>query len=307
METLKDFLWPIVAIGGLGAFIDFLIGKTGQERAKDFLLKWWVRFDDVHWKNFGREEGLFSGRLIEKLCGRRVWSLRRITIATLILPVLTLFAVLKLLAFGGSHIEWCNDCGLRDLAFGLVVFLIGFSLSVSFTKMIAIGMAHLCGIGSLRNFCVFTISLIFNYLFLVWWFPITFLIKAALTLWVGMVGMPSITDFTKVSIVYRTLLDAVLIYYVNNPIYPTFFMMLFLIPKQSVDFIVFYETSCVPSVFRFLLSVVFVGSFLIRPLVMHPVNLVWARIIESEKPVFTVTFGGAAALASAITEAAKHL
>jgi len=65
METLKDFLWPIVLIGGLGAFIDFLIGKTGQARAKDFLLKWWVRFDDVHWKNFGKEEGLFAGRLIE--------------------------------------------------------------------------------------------------------------------------------------------------------------------------------------------------------------------------------------------------
>jgi hypothetical protein len=46
MEALKDFLWPIVLVGGLGALIDFLIGKAGQERAKDFLLKWWVRFDD---------------------------------------------------------------------------------------------------------------------------------------------------------------------------------------------------------------------------------------------------------------------
>jgi hypothetical protein len=40
---------------------------------------------------------------------------------------------------------------------------------------------------------------------------------------------------------------------------------------------------------------------------MRPVSLVWARIIESEKPVFTLTFGGAAAFASAIGEAAKHL
>ena len=52
METLKDILWPIVVVGGLGAFIDFLIGRTGQQKAKDFLLKWWVRFDDVRWKNF---------------------------------------------------------------------------------------------------------------------------------------------------------------------------------------------------------------------------------------------------------------
>jgi hypothetical protein len=47
METLKDFLWPIVAFGGLGAFIDFLIGRAGQEKTKDLLLKWWVRFDGV--------------------------------------------------------------------------------------------------------------------------------------------------------------------------------------------------------------------------------------------------------------------
>jgi len=39
---------------------------------------------------------------------------------------------------------------------------------------------------------------------------------------------------------------------------------------------------------------------------MRPVNLVSRRIIESDKPVFTLTFGGAAAFASALTEAAKQ-
>jgi hypothetical protein len=80
METLKDFLWPIVAVGGLGAFIDFLIGRTRQQKAKDFLLRWWVRFDDIRWKNFGREEGLFAGRLIERWFGKRIWSVRRLVV-----------------------------------------------------------------------------------------------------------------------------------------------------------------------------------------------------------------------------------
>jgi hypothetical protein len=88
METLKDILLPIVLLGGLGALIDFLIGKAGQERAKDFLLRWWVRFDDVHWKNFGREEGLFAGRLIERWFGGRIWSLRRVLAGLLLLTVL---------------------------------------------------------------------------------------------------------------------------------------------------------------------------------------------------------------------------
>jgi hypothetical protein len=41
-----------LAGGELGAVIDFLIGRTGQKKAKNFLLKWWVRFDEVHWKEF---------------------------------------------------------------------------------------------------------------------------------------------------------------------------------------------------------------------------------------------------------------
>ena len=77
METLKDILWPVVLVGGFGAFIDFLIGRAGQEKARDWLLEWWVRFDDVRWRNFGREEGLFAGRLIEKLFGKRIWGIRR--------------------------------------------------------------------------------------------------------------------------------------------------------------------------------------------------------------------------------------
>ena len=81
METVKNILWPVALVGGLGAFIDFLIGKTGQARAKDFLLKWWVRFDDVHWKNFGKEEGLFAGRLIGEWFGKRLWCFRRAVVA----------------------------------------------------------------------------------------------------------------------------------------------------------------------------------------------------------------------------------
>jgi hypothetical protein len=58
---------------------------------------------------------------------------------------------------------------------------------------------------------------------------------------------------------------------------------------------------------RLVLSMIFVGSFLLRPLLMRPINLVWRRIVESDKPVFTPTFGGVAALGAAISEAAKHL
>jgi hypothetical protein len=39
---------------------------------------------------------------------------------------------------------------------------------------------------------------------------------------------------------------------------------------------------------------------------MRPVSYIWERIVESEQPVFTLVFGGLAAFATAIEEAAKH-
>jgi hypothetical protein len=190
METLKDFLWPIVLVGGLGAFIDFLIGKTGQERAKDFLLRWWVRFDDVRWKNFGREEGLFSGRLIEKWFWQRLWGVRRITAAFVLLAVFLCLGFLKfsLMGFQPDNFEceycdWpsrsdnlakmthailfntqynnlvCFYCGSQaELYTGvreLFLCLIGFCISVSFTKFITVRMTYLCRIGKFRNLVIF--------------------------------------------------------------------------------------------------------------------------------------------------------
>jgi hypothetical protein len=77
--------------------------------------------------------------------------------------------------------------------------------------------------------------------------------------------------------------------------------------SDPVDLFSLYCLSLFPNVFRFALSIIFVGSFLLKPVVMRPVNLVWRRVVESDKPVFTVMFGGAAAFATAISEAAKHL
>src|SRR5215469_5431885 len=96
METLKDILLPVVVAGVLGRFIDFLIGKAGQERAKDFLLRWWVRFDDVRWRNFGREEGLFSGHLIERWFGLHPWSYRRISVAIKLYALFLCIGFIKL-------------------------------------------------------------------------------------------------------------------------------------------------------------------------------------------------------------------
>jgi hypothetical protein len=78
------FLWPIPVFAFLGSFIDFYIGKKGQERARDFLLTWWVRFDDIRWGNFGPKEAEATSSIIESWFGTHLLSLKRIVRATLV-------------------------------------------------------------------------------------------------------------------------------------------------------------------------------------------------------------------------------
>jgi hypothetical protein len=61
-----------------------------------------------------------------------------------------------------------------------------------------------------------------------------------------------------------------------------------------------------PNLTRLSISVIFVASFFLRPL-QRPIMTLWARIIESDKPVFTVVFGGGATLIKAIHEIASSL
>ena len=63
-------------------------------------------------------------------------------------------------------------------------------------------------------------------------------------------------------------------------------------------------TNLLPNLSRFLIMMTFIGSFALKPL-QNPIMTLWARVIESGKPVFTLLFGGTAALAKAIQEIIK--
>src|SRR5271168_4053160 len=52
---LSDALETVVACGGVGALIDFWIGRTGQDRVREWLTEWWIRLSYVRWGNFGRK------------------------------------------------------------------------------------------------------------------------------------------------------------------------------------------------------------------------------------------------------------
>jgi hypothetical protein len=309
METLKNFLWPIVAIGGFGAFIDFLIGKAGQEKAKDFLLRWWVRFDDVRWKNFGREEGLFAGRLIEKWFGQKIWSARRIVAAFTVFCIFYLIGSITIYArinhdieMGVSRIKysWCAICnvGIQRAVVDLIVSYLSFATGVSFTKFITLRLAYLSEDRKVKNLIMFFSMLIISYMSLLLWSPITEWIRSDIMFLLG-------GDKT-LRFVLGDLLGQMMNHIIElfTSAYPQVFV--YMLQSNSLDVFAFYALALFSPVFRLLLSVTFVGSFLLKPLIIRPASLVWARIVESAKPVFTLIFGGATAVAKVISEAVEH-
>jgi hypothetical protein len=309
MDKLKDFLWPVVLFGGVGALIDFLIGRAGQAKAKDFLLKWWVRFDDIKWNNFGREEGLFAGEIIQKLFGRRVWSIRRIASAVIVTVFLYVFFALMHRTTDISDLK-----SAIVISSGTVASIISFSLSISFTKSVTLLVARLCGVSELKNIIFFLIMLIFNYVCLAIWSPLMYGIKLISLIIIG--GIIHEFHYRIFNIQFWQdflhIVGELYQYYTETiSLYPNNVVKIFKATCESehVDAytLVFFTIGYFASLFRFTMSVLFVGSFLFRPFVLRPISLVWARIVESDKPVFTVIFGGMSALASAVSEATKHL
>jgi hypothetical protein len=70
-----------------------------------------------------------------------------------------------------------------------------------------------------------------------------------------------------------------------------------------VDASILYFTG----VLRLGLSLVFAVSFSIQPLLIRPISLLWLRVVQSNKPVFTLVLGGIGTLATTFNEALKHL
>ena len=67
-----------------------------------------------------------------------------------------------------------------------------------------------------------------------------------------------------------------------------------------------YIMAAIPSLIRVCIMFIFFCSYLLRPM-KDPVLALWARIVESDKPVFTLVFGGAAAMAKTVEEIAKNV
>jgi hypothetical protein len=313
---LPGWLWPIALFGGLGAFIDFLIGRAGQDRARLFLETWWIKFDDVRWNNFGRKEALLAISLIDKLCGARFFSIRRLFFVLSVFVVF--FSVGQLIAIAKSDKDIFP---FKLLPYDVqlnIMYAIGLATSISITRRISKVVTILAGDNAWRNALVFITFLLGSYVYLSEWYPIVSLISYFAMLatisqrWETAMSLKDFIEqiFSQYEYAVLPLSPISLTNQVIAALYGPFSE-----PPDKVQLILPYAAlsfaraaaSYFPNFARIVMAMIFVGSFLLKPFLMRPLSLIWRRIVESDKPIFTLIFGGISSGAVIVNELAKHL
>jgi hypothetical protein len=318
--NLSDFLWLIAVFGGLGAFIDFLIGRAGQERAKDFLLGWWVKLSDIKRGDLGKEDALFIASVIERWLGSTIWSRKRVMATS----TFAVFSMILGTAVNVLHNDYTiNVVHLTNLSLLLPTMWIEVLLlcvSISLLRILTINIANMCGSSRIRNVIIFLSFSMFYYVMLVVWPIITiatrhFLIalgifSAVANIQLYLAGV-KLTLFNAYSELHWSMFLPNELF---NKIVSSYQLSVHELTNLSenarlegaVLHFARFNMAFIPGLFRLTLSIIFLTSFLLRPLIMKPTLLIWARIVESDKPVFTLIFGGGAVVARVVGEIAKH-
>src|SRR5258707_997888 len=61
----------------LGAFIDFLLGKPGQKKEREWLEDWWLRLNEERFSNFGVKKANWFVGILDRYCGRSLFNGKR--------------------------------------------------------------------------------------------------------------------------------------------------------------------------------------------------------------------------------------
>jgi hypothetical protein len=232
--------------------------------------------------------------------------------------------------------------GINKIIFGahLIIGIIGLSFSLSLTRNIALFLSGLCSQNSASNFLIACVTLIVTYILICLWTPVTQTLAYAFAVpsldvvhlflpgwkfhpWQDLVWAYS--EFWKDLSVHPLSIEQ---YNPTNVLKELKDAFSFKIKIEGLDYanltedikqflgggnwhsiekIMFMVPSYGVNIARLIVAIVFFASFLIKPFVMEPLSLVWRRIVESEKPVFTCVGSGVGTIATAVGELMKHV
>jgi hypothetical protein len=325
---MDKYIAALSAIGGLaavGGFIDFMISRREQEQLRDWMTNWWVRFEDVKWSNFGRKESEQAIAMLDRLAGARFWSIKRwkfVAITSLGLMLLvTILLIVGLAApfvvspdkpekpfFNVISDYW--QVPYFDIAPILIVVAtcVALGLSISMFRLLA-RIVVLLSPSGLIGFLFFGVLLLLQLVLLLYWSSAV----VELLIFVPAKLLGNILTYSGDTYFVTAMLRFDLAFALRN-IFVPLSERIFLLEAEATSFIrdtflvqvssgqgwndqakgFKFATDLASNGLRIGFALLFLSSFVFGSVLKPLVSRLWAGIIESKKPLFTMLFGGVA-------------
>lgn len=303
-------------IGGLalvGGLIDLGLRRAERDRVINWMTIWWDRFDSVKWSNFSQREARAAINVLDRVAGSGLWSWQRwrFVLSVSVLSTLAGFAWSFYQVPTGDEgfvrsiyaqfVSYCSPSALARTASTIIAF----AGSISITRFVSAVVASL-SLGRALSVVIFICLLLAQVAIYVVWtvtvMPMVHLAAALLSLYLTdnldfevassslSIEVLQVTHILPLSYYWGLGFEAVL------PSPNTVTRGLDYLPPDAVRGLLRSATfgrllDLLANGLRILFALVFVASFVFRPLIQAPISRVWAGLIESGKATFATLFG----------------
>lgn len=341
MSNLETIVSTIAVAGAVGAFVDFYIGSQGQKKIREALATLWLKLGYMTVHDVARHESMFAKAALVRIFGPRMFSRRRFGALALVVFAVICYAQISLWldGRGGAYAFSSND------HFALFTALAAFMIRAAFSLSISIFMAEQIGKRMRRSISanvLLLLLLVVIQVLIVISALITHRvtpedpihgIDAVSTFSTGLVVWLTMFFSPLDHGVYSTQFILFVVQMVMAPIYLAcgmfigFFAFLayfsdllftfipssassicyFNSPGMDLTHVTYASIGCTDYLIGFVRLAILL--FFFATLAAYPfrrvVMKVWLRVIESDKPIFTMALGFSAAMVKAFQEAAK--
>ena len=312
----------IATCAGIGALIDFYIGKDGQKKTKLYLEEWWYRLSYMSLTFIGKEELKNTIAILDALFGVPFFSRRRWRSAVV-------FKILSLCIYPGLYclVSLLDGIPIRSGQsiqnfLDVVADIIFINISVSITRAIITRSIRLFSADVYVNMSITIALFMLQFIVLTYALPITFSIMQSISSSVPTAvfmmalgeSFSSIINGIMQTVGYSFHLQADVYLIDLNPV--TRFIGIFSFPTHpfavmnhhrefvpNLSLSRYFDTLFV-NIGRWVLAFMFFISYLVV-LAWPKFLTLWARVIESDKPVFTILGTGVGGLAGGIAALLK--
>lgn len=328
MANLDGWVSTMAVALACGLFVDFYIGKAGQKKVREYLEGLWIQFSYASAADIVRTESRIAGKLLAIIFGQKLFSLRKLAILSLVMLVITsVMAAAGALRYGLTRENFGDEFGFSVADY--IGYLIRASLSIAASLYLARLVSNSKLSGALVGAVVFCLLLALQVLITLSPFAVDSYSRGGWTtpfhktLILGIQkGLDPYFDFDVTSTwsneITNLLLQPVNLLmgmWVSVTNYPDTVRAVphcsYLLDLKSWRPYLFWggglSLRCAElgvSLVRIFIVGIFTLTLLLYPARKFLMNL-WLRVLESDKPVFTVVFGGVAALFKTGQELAK--